>query len=403
MKKIAVIGLGYVGMPLAAALARRFEVVGFDINTARIDELKSGIDRTLELNSDQMATAIKNGIKFSSDLNDIKSSDFYIITVPTPIDGANHPDLSPLYKASESVAKVLKKGDIVVYESTVYPGVTEDECVPVLQKSGLKLGVDFEVGYSPERINPGDKEHTVTKIKKIISASSKDALNAIEMVYSSVIEAGVYKASSIKVAEAAKVIENTQRDINIAFVNELQMIFDRLGIDTNEVLDAAATKWNFLNFRPGLVGGHCIGVDPYYLTHKAQSVGQHPEMILAARRINNKMASFHAGCVVKLLIKNDIKVKGAKIAILGVTFKENCPDIRNSKVPDLIKELREFGCEVSLFDPWANATEVEREYNIKLSGDTDLSGFACVVLAVAHNEFKKIDLSGTLSYFIKRI
>ncbi|WP_419258490.1 nucleotide sugar dehydrogenase [Campylobacter fetus] len=401
--KIGIIGLGYVGMPLAAAFSDAFSVVGFDLNEKRISELKNGIDRTLELDEEQMAKVLKNGMKFSVNLDDIKECNFYIVTVPTPIDKNNRPDLTPLYKSSASLAKVLKKGDIVVYESTVYPGVTEDECVPVLETSGLKFGVDFECGYSPERINPGDKEHTVTKIKKIISASSSAALKTVEDVYSKIIKAGVYKASSIKVAEAAKVIENTQRDINIAFVNELLMIFDKMKIDTNEVLDAAATKWNFLNFRPGLVGGHCIGVDPYYLTHKAEEIGYHPEIILAGRRINDNMGIYHANQSVKMMIKNGLKVNGAKVLVLGITFKENCPDIRNSRVIDVIKELKEFGCNVDVYDPWADANDVKKEYGVELLESLNLSGHDCVILAVAHKEFAKIDFGRCLSYKIKRI
>ncbi|PPB53881.1 nucleotide sugar dehydrogenase [Campylobacter hyointestinalis] len=401
--KIGIIGLGYVGMPLAAAFSDAFSVVGFDLNEKRINELKNGIDMTLELDAMQMAKVLKNGMKFSINLDDIRECNFYIVTVPTPIDKNNRPDLTPLYKSSASLAKVLKKGDIVVYESTVYPGVTEDECVPVLETSGLKFGVDFECGYSPERINPGDKEHTVTKIKKIISASSPKALKTIEAVYSKIIKAGVYKASSIKVAEAAKVIENTQRDINIAFVNELLMIFDKMKIDTNEVLDAAATKWNFLNFRPGLVGGHCIGVDPYYLTHKAQEIGYHPEIILAGRRINDNMGIYHANQSVKMMIKNGLKVNGAKVLVLGITFKENCPDIRNSRVIDVIKELKEFGCNVDVYDPWADANDVKKEYGVELLENLNLDGYECVILAVAHKEFLSVDFSKCLSYKIKRI
>ncbi|ANE36350.1 polysaccharide biosynthesis protein, nucleotide sugar dehydrogenase, TviB family [Campylobacter iguaniorum] len=401
--KIGIIGLGYVGMPLAAAFSDEFSVVGFDLSARRIDELKNGIDRTLELSSEQMAKVIKNGMKFSSNLDDLKECNFYVVTVPTPIDKNKRPDLTPLYKASASIAKVLKKGDIIVYESTVYPGVTEDECVPVLETSGLKFGVDFECGYSPERINPGDKEHTVTKIKKIISASSPKALEIVEAVYSKIIKAGVYKASSIKVAEAAKVIENTQRDINIAFVNELLMLFNKMNIDANEVLDAASTKWNFLGFRPGLVGGHCIGVDPYYLTHKAQELGYHPEMILAGRRINDNMGIYHADQAVKLMIKNGLKVNGAKVLVLGITFKENCPDIRNSRVIDVITELKDFGCDVSVCDPWADNDDVIREYGINLVNEPKFSEFDSVVLAVAHDKFRDFDLSNSLVYKIKRI
>lgn len=400
---IAVIGLGYVGMPLASALSDEFSVTGFDLNHERINELKSGFDKTLELDKFQMKKTLKNKMKFSLNLDDLKKCNFFIVTVPTPIDKNKRPDLTPLYKASASIAKVLKKGDIVVYESTVYPGVTEEICVPILQESGLKFGIDFECGYSPERINPGDKNHTVAKIKKIISASSKEALNTIEMVYGKIIKAGVYKASSIKVAEAAKVIENTQRDINIAFVNELLMIFNKMGINTKDVLDAAATKWNFLNFRPGLVGGHCIGVDPYYLTHKAEEIGYHPEIILVGRRINDSMGVYHANQIVKKMIKNGLKISGSKVLMLGVTFKENCPDIRNSRVIDVVNELNEFGCKVSVYDPWADLIDVKREYSLELLESLNLDDFDCVVLAVAHEKFKNIDLSKILNYKIKEM
>ena len=406
--KIAIIGLGYVGMPLGAALSAKFEVRGFDLNSTRINELQSGFDRTLELDENQMKKVLENGMSFSADLESIKECNFYIVTVPTPIDEYNNPDLSPLEGASASIAKVLKSGDIVVYESTVYPGATEEICKPILESSGLKFGVDFELGYSPERINPGDKEHTVTKIKKIISASSAKALEVVEKVYASVIEAGVYKASSIKVAEAAKVIENTQRDINIAFVNELKMIFDKMGIDTGEVLKAAATKWNFLPFTPGLVGGHCIGVDPYYLTHKAQAIGHHPEIILAGRRINDNMGIYHANQIVKNMIANGLKIRDAKILILGITFKQNCPDIRNSKVIDVINELRDFGCKISVCDPWARADEVKKFYGIDLLEFSEISacefsGFDSVVLAVNNEKFKKLDFSKNLTYFIRNL
>ncbi|QCD44510.1 nucleotide sugar dehydrogenase [Campylobacter mucosalis] len=401
--KIGIIGLGYVGLPLAAAFSAKYEVVGFDINKARIGELVSGFDRTLELDKTQMQTALQNGIKFSLNLDDIKDCNFYIVTVPTPIDKNNRPDLTPVIKASQSVAKVLKKGDIVVYESTVYPGVTEEICVPILEQSGLKFNIDFFCGYSPERINPGDKEHTVTKIRKITSGSTPKIADKVDEIYSSVITAGTYKASSIKVAEAAKVIENTQRDINIAFMNELAMIFERLGIDTSEVLAAAATKWNFLNFRPGLVGGHCIGVDPYYLTHKAQELGYHPEIILAGRRINDNMGKYVASQVIKLMIKRGILINKARVLVLGVTFKENCPDIRNSRVIDVINELKDFGCVVDVSDPWADTKEVKHEYGFDLVQNYVLKDYDCVVLAVAHNEFKSIDLEDSLVYDIKNI
>lgn len=400
--KIAIIGLGYVGMPLAAAFSSKFKVFGFDLNSTRINELKSGFDRTLELDESAMKKVLESGMSFSSELDSIKEANFFIVTVPTPIDEHKNPDLSPLKGASTSVAKVLKKGDIVVFESTVYPGASEEFCVPILESvSGLKLGVDFEIGYSPERINPGDKEHTVTKITKIVSGSSPKALKTIKEVYSSVIEAGIFEASSIRVAEAAKVIENTQRDINIAFVNELKMIFDRMGIDTMEVLKAARTKWNFLPFEPGLVGGHCIGVDPYYLTHKAEAVGHNPEIILAGRRINDNMAAYHASQIVKKMIKNGLRIKDAKVLILGITFKQNCPDIRNSKVLDVIGELREFGCAVSVCDPWARADEVKSFYNLELSTPKDASGYECVVLAVNHEQFRSFDFGLALRYDIR--
>lgn len=404
MRKIALIGLGYVGLPLAVALSTKYEVVGFDINKARIDELNLAKDRTLEVSKDELKSAIGRGLKFSDDVADIAECDFYIVTVPTPVDEHKRPDLHPVISASKTVASVLKKGDIVVYESTVYPGVTEEVCVPILEQiSGLKFNADFECGYSPERINPGDKEHTVTKIKKIVSASSKSALDVVDSVYAGVITAGTYRAQSIKVAEAAKVIENTQRDINIAFVNELAMLFNRLGIDTNAVLDAASTKWNFLNFRPGLVGGHCIGVDPYYLTHKASEVGYHPEMILAGRRINDNMGRYAAANVVKMMIKHGLKIEGAKVLVLGITFKENCPDIRNSRVIDVIDELREFGCAVSVSDPWADASEVRHEYGLELINEPKISEYDCIVLAVGHDEFRGKSFDGTLVYDIKNI
>lgn len=400
--KIAIIGLGYVGMPLAAAFSSKFKVFGFDLNSTRINELKSGFDRTLELDESAMKKVLESGMSFSTELDSIKEANFFIVTVPTPIDEHKNPDLSPLKGASTSVAKVLKKGDIVVFESTVYPGASQEFCAPILESiSGLRLGVDFEIGYSPERINPGDKEHTVTKITKIVSGSSPKALKTIKEVYSSVIEAGIFEASSIRVAEAAKVIENTQRDINIAFVNELKMIFDRMGIDTMEVLKAARTKWNFLPFEPGLVGGHCIGVDPYYLTHKAEAVGHNPEIILAGRRINDNMGAYHASQIVKKMIKNGLRIKDAKVLILGITFKQNCPDIRNSKVLDVIGELREFGCAVSVCDPWARADEVKSFYNLELSTPKDASGYECVVLAVNHEQFRSFDFGSVLRYDIR--
>lgn len=402
--KIAVIGLGYVGLPLAAAFSKKYEVVGFDVNNTRIEELKSGFDRTLELNSEQMNEAIKNSMKFSINLEDIKDCSFFIVTVPTPIDKNKRPDLTPVIKASESVAKVLKKGDIVVYESTVYPGVTEEVCVPILERvSGMKFNQDFYCGYSPERINPGDKEHTVTKIKKITSGSTPQIADKVDEVYRSIITAGTHKAPSIKVAEAAKVIENTQRDINIAFINELAMIFERMNIDTSAVLEAAGTKWNFLNFRPGLVGGHCIGVDPYYLTHKAQELGFHPEMILAGRRINDNMGKYAASQVIKLMIKKGVTISSAKVLVLGLTFKENCPDIRNSRVIDVIDELKDFGCKVDVYDPWVDEAEVKIEYGITPLKNYDENDYNCVIIAVAHDKFKGLKFKNVLVYDIKNI
>ena len=401
--KIAVIGLGYVGLPLAAAFSEKYEVTGFDVNAARIEELKSGYDRTLELSAEQMKKAIENGMKFSLNLDDIKECNFFIVTVPTPIDKNKRPDLTPVVKATQSVAKVLKKGDIVVYESTVYPGVTEEICVPLLEQSGLKFNEDFFCGYSPERINPGDKEHTVTKIKKITSGSTPEIAQKVDEVYRSIITAGTHKAPTIKVAEAAKVIENTQRDINIAFMNELAMIFNKMNIDTNAVLQAAGTKWNFLNFRPGLVGGHCIGVDPYYLTHKAQELGFHPEMILAGRRINDNMGKYAADQVVKLMIKRGVLINSARVLVLGLTFKENCPDIRNSRVIDVIEELRDFGCSVDVYDPWADEAEVKREYGITPLKSFDEADYDCVVIAVAHDKFKGLKFSKALVYDIKNV
>ncbi|KLE04661.1 Vi polysaccharide biosynthesis protein vipA/tviB [Aliarcobacter butzleri L353] len=393
MSKICVIGLGYVGLPLAHAFSSKYEVVGFDISKYRIDELSSGYDRTLELTENQVKEAIKNGMKFSLDINDIKDCNIYIVTVPTPIDKNKRPDLTPLIKASETVGKVLKKGDIVIYESTVYPGATEEDCVPVLEKfSNLKFNTDFFCGYSPERINPGDKEHTVTKILKVTSGSTPEIGKKVNELYASIITAGTHLAPTIKVAEAAKVIENSQRDINIAFVNELAIIFNKLGINTNDVLAAAGTKWNFLPFRPGLVGGHCIGVDPYYLTHKAQNIGYNPEIILAGRRLNDNMGIYVANQVIKLMIKKGHKIEGSNVLVLGITFKENCPDIRNSRVIDVIEELQEFGCNIDIYDPWADTKEVEHEYNLKLIEELNIAKYGAIVLAVAHNEFKELKL-----------
>jgi UDP-N-acetyl-D-galactosamine dehydrogenase len=394
MNKIAVIGLGYVGLPLAHAFSEKYEVVGFDIAQWRIDELRAGIDRTLELSKEQVNQAIANKMQFTNVLEDISDCNIYIVTVPTPIDKHKKPDLTPLYKASESIGKVLKKDDIVIYESTVYPGATEEDCVPILEKvSGLKFNEDFYCGYSPERINPGDKEHTVTKILKVTAGSTPEIGKKVDALYSSIITAGTHLAPSIKVAEAAKVIENSQRDINIAFVNELSMIFNRLDIDTNAVLEAAGTKWNFLPFKPGLVGGHCIGVDPYYLTHKAQEVGYNPEIILAGRRLNDNMGIYVAGQVIKLMIKKGQKIEGSKVLVLGVTFKENCPDIRNSRVIDVIRELQDFGCDVEVSDYWADKEEVQREYNLNLVENANFDKYEAVVLAVAHDDYRDLDLT----------
>lgn len=391
--KICVIGLGYVGLPLAHAFSEKYKVVGFDISQWRIDELSSGYDRTLELNETQVNEALNNGMQFTLSVDDIKDCNVYIVTVPTPIDKHKKPDLTPLIKASETIGKVLKKDDIVIYESTVYPGATEEDCVPILEKfSGLKFNKDFFCGYSPERINPGDKEHTVTKILKVTSGSTPEVGKKVNELYASIITAGTHLAPTIKVAEAAKVIENSQRDINIAFVNELAMIFNKLDIDTNAVLEAASTKWNFLPFRPGLVGGHCIGVDPYYLTHKAQEVGYNPEIILAGRRLNDNMGIYVANQVIKLMIKKGHKIEGSKVLVLGITFKENCPDIRNSRVIDVIKELQDFGCDVDVSDYWADKDEVEHEYSLTLKQDMNYDDYEAVVLAVAHDEYKELNL-----------
>jgi UDP-N-acetyl-D-galactosamine dehydrogenase len=393
--RISIIGLGYVGLPLAVEFGKQFPVVGFDINTRRLDELRAGHDRTREVDAAQLKASAQ--LTFSNSLDDIRGSDFFIVTVPTPIDAYNRPDLTPLIKASETVGKALKAGGIVIYESTVYPGCTEEDCVPVLEKySGLTFNVDFFCGYSPERINPGDKVHTVTKIKKITSGSTPDVAQAVDELYRSIITAGTHRAPSIKVAEAAKVIENSQRDINIAFVNELSLIFERMGIDTLDVLEAAGTKWNFLPFRPGLVGGHCIGVDPYYLTHKAQSLGYHPEIILAGRRLNDNMPAYVASRVVKLMIQAGQTVKGANVLVLGLTFKENCPDIRNSKAIGIVRELQDYRCNVIVHDPWADPAEVRHEYDIELSPcphGGDAAAIDAVVVAVAHDQFRQIDFA----------
>ena len=392
--KICIIGLGYVGLPLAHAFSEKYEVVGLDIYQTRIDELNSAYDRTLELNESQLQEALDNNIKFTCSVDDIKECNVYIVTVPTPIDKNKRPDLMPLVKASETIGKVLKKDDIVIYESTVYPGATEEECVPILEKfSSLTFNEDFFCGYSPERINPGDKEHTVTKILKVTAGSTPKIGKIVDDLYASIITAGTHLAPTIKVAEAAKVIENSQRDINIAFVNELAIIFNKLDIDTNAVLEAAGTKWNFLPFKPGLVGGHCIGVDPYYLTYKAQQIGYNPEIILAGRRLNDNMGIYVANQVIKLMIKKGQKIEGSKVLVLGVTFKENCPDIRNSRVIDVIEELQEFGCNITVSDYWADKDEVKHEYNLDLINDVNYDDYEAVVLAVAHDKFKDLKLN----------
>ncbi len=404
--KIAIIGLGYVGLPLAVEFAKKYETIGFDINQTRIEQLKNNTDVTLETTSNELKAVNidslsklktnKNGLWLTTAINDIKTANFYIVTVPTPIDKNKKPDLTPLYKASETIGNILKKGDIVVYESTVFPGATEEECVPILEKhSGLKFNQDFYVGYSPERINPGDKERTVTKILKVTSGSTPEIGKKIDAIYKSIITAGTHLAPSIKVAEAAKVIENSQRDINIAFVNELSKIFKLMDIDTNEVLEAAGTKWNFLPFKPGLVGGHCIGVDPYYLAQKAIKLGYNPEIILAGRRLNDSMGAFVAQETVKLMIKKDIAVKDANALVLGITFKENCPDIRNSRAIDVINELKSFKLNVDVYDPWATVSAVKHEYDINLISDfKDINKkYQTIIIVVAHNEFKKLDLN----------
>ena len=441
--KIAVIGLGYVGLPLARLFATKFPVVGFDINQSRVQELKEGHDSTLEVEDEILQAVLlqnnpvlrseaelvgasynshpelvsgskeeedKIGLYVTSELDEVASCNYYIITVPTPIDKNNRPDLTPLYKSSETVGRVLKKGDIVIYESTVYPGVTEDECVPVLEKSsGLKFNEDFFVGYSPERINPGDKEHTVEKILKVTAGSTPEVGKKVDELYKSVITAGTHLAPTIKVAEAAKVIENSQRDINIAFVNELAKIFNKMNIDTNDVLEAAGTKWNFLPFKPGLVGGHCIGVDPYYLAQKAQELGYHPEIILAGRRMNDSMGQYVASEVIKLMLKSDLKVKGANMLVLGITFKENCPDVRNTKVVDVVRELQSYGTHITIYDPLANPAEVKQEYNLTCQPElVEGQKFDAVVLAVAHKQFLAMNLDGfknmnTVVYDVKGI
>jgi len=390
-KKIALIGLGYVGLPLAVEFGKKRTVVGFDINQPRINDLKNGIDSTLETTSEELKDAVH--LSYASNLDDVKDCEIFIITVPTPIDKHKRPDLTPLEKSSEAVGSILKKGDIVIYESTVYPGATEEVCVPILEKqSGLKFNKDFYCGYSPERINPGDKEHRVTTIKKVTAGSTPEIATEVDELYQEIIIAGTYKASSIKVAEAAKVIENTQRDVNIALINELALIFNKLNIDTESVLEAAGTKWNFLPFRPGLVGGHCIGVDPYYLTHKAIEVGYNPEMILAGRRLNDNMGLYVADQVAKLMTKKRIHIVDANILIMGLTFKENCPDLRNTRVVDLVEEFEGFNCNVDVFDPWVDKDEAVHEYGIKPIDQPTEGKYDAILLAVAHDEFKVLSL-----------
>ncbi|CAH0270776.1 nucleotide sugar dehydrogenase [Chryseobacterium sp. Bi04] len=405
--KIAVIGLGYVGLPLARLFATQYPVVGFDINQKRIEELNTGVDSTLEVENEVLKEILKKenpfdqtaetGLYCSADIKDIQDANIYIVTVPTPVDKHNRPDLTPLYKSSETVAKVLSKGDIVIYESTVYPGVTEEECIPVLEKfSGLKFNHDFFAGYSPERINPGDKEHTVEKILKVTSGSTPEIGKIVDNLYKSVIVAGTHLAPTIKVAEAAKVIENSQRDINIAFVNELAKIFNLLGIDTHAVLEAAGTKWNFLPFKPGLVGGHCIGVDPYYLAQKAQENGYHPEIILAGRRLNDSMGQYVASQLVKTMIKKKLNINGARVLNLGITFKENCPDVRNTKAVDVIQGLEDYALQVTTYDPWASAAEVEHEYGLSIVNEIPQEKYDGIILTVAHEQFKGLNLKNYL-------
>ncbi len=384
---LAIIGLGYVGLPLAVEFGRKRPVVGFDINEKRIGELKSGYDFTLETSADELAAA--KHLNYTTNIDELRSCNCFIITVPTPIDEYKRPDLTPLIKASETIGKVLKIGDIVIYESTVYPGATEEDCVPVLEKfSGLKFNTDFFCGYSPERINPGDKEHRVTTIKKVTSGSTTEVADLVDALYNEIITVGTHKAESIKVAEAAKVIENTQRDLNIALINELALIFNRMGIDTESVLKAAGSKWNFLPFRPGLVGGHCIGVDPYYLTHKAQAIGYHPEIILAGRRLNDSMGSYVVAQLVKAMIGRRIYVEGARVLVMGLTFKENCPDLRNTRVVDIVSELKDYNCQVDVYDPWVAVEEAQHEYGITPISNPELGSYDAIILAVAHHQFK---------------
>jgi len=389
--RLAIIGLGYVGLPLAVEFGKKREVLGFDINERRIAQLSAGHDSTLEVEDAELSVA--KGLKFSSQPADLTAVNVYIVTVPTPIDEYKQPDLSPLRKASETIGRVLKKGDIVIYESTVYPGATEEECIPVLEQvSGLRYQEDFHAGYSPERINPGDKTHRVSTIKKVTSGSSPEVADLVDTLYGDIIVAGTHKAPSIRVAEAAKVIENTQRDVNIALINELAIIFNRLGIDTQAVLEAAGTKWNFLPFRPGLVGGHCIGVDPYYLTHKAQAIGYHPEVILAGRRLNDSMGGYVAAQLVKAMVKRGMAVQGARVLMMGLTFKENCPDIRNTRVVDIHRELQEYGVQVDTYDPWADKQEVKHEYSLELIDELQKGCYDAIVLAVGHEQFKEMGI-----------
>ncbi|MFY0056733.1 Vi polysaccharide biosynthesis UDP-N-acetylglucosamine C-6 dehydrogenase TviB [Acinetobacter baumannii] len=394
--RIAIIGLGYVGLPLAVEFGKHKPTIGFDINENRILELKNGHDHTLEVSSDELKHVQQ--LAYTANIQDLQNSNFFIVTVPTPIDDFKQPDLTPLIKASQSIAKVLKKGDIVVYESTVYPGATEEVCIPELEKySGLIFNQDFFVGYSPERINPGDKQRRVTNILKITSGSTPLVADYVDQVYSLIIEVGTYKAPTIKVAEAAKVIENTQRDVNIALINELALIFNKMGIDTEDVLKAAGTKWNFLNFRPGLVGGHCIGVDPYYLTHKAESIGLHPEIILAARRLNDRMGEYVATQLIKEMVKKRIQVVGARILILGLSFKENCPDIRNTKIIDMVRALKEYDLDLDIYDPWVDSAEVEAEYGLAPIMELKQGRYDAIVIAVAHDQFKKMSTQEIVS------
>lgn len=398
--KIAVIGLGYVGLPLAVEFGKHTSVIGFDVNTKRIEDLRAGRDTTLEVEDGELATA--KSLTFANALDEIADCNVYIVTVPTPIDKQKRPDLTPLIKASEAIGKVLNAGDTVIYESTVYPGATEEDCVPVLEStSGLKFNKDFFAGYSPERINPGDKEHRLTTIVKVTSGSTPEVADFIDSLYASIITAGTHKASSIRVAEAAKVIENTQRDLNIALINELALIFNRMGIDTEAVLEAAGTKWNFLPFRPGLVGGHCIGVDPYYLTHKAEAIGYHPQIILAGRRLNDGMGAYVAGQLVKALLRKRIHVQGARVLVLGLTFKENCPDLRNTRVVDVVYELKEYGITVDVYDPWVDVAEAQQEYGITPIGRPDPNIYDGIILAVAHREFSEIGVTGMRDFGCK--